>query len=81
MIVTNTGSVYTWGENDFSQLGYNTPKSNNGVYYSVNPRKVDNLSKTFVIDVACGNFHSLALTNDKNVFLWGSNKYNQLGFY
>ena len=26
MVVTNTGAVYTWGENDFSQLGYNTPK-------------------------------------------------------
>lgn len=80
MVVTNTGAVYTWGENDFSQLGYNTPKQGNGVNFSVTPRKVENLSKTFVIDVACGNYHSLALTNDKNVFIWGANKFNQLGF-
>jgi alpha-tubulin suppressor-like RCC1 family protein len=33
-----------------------------------------------VVEVACGDHHSCALTNTKEVFMWGSNKSNQLGF-
>lgn len=80
LIVTNTGSVFSWGENDHSQLGYETSKRNKGTTYECKPRKVESLAKEFIIDVACGEFHSLALSNDKAVFLWGSNKQSQLGF-
>jgi len=27
-----------------------------------------------VIDVACGDYHSCAITNLKDVYAWGSNK-------
>ena len=74
MIVTNTGSVFSWGENEYCQLGYDTQKKNKGVTYDGKPRKIEALSKEFIIDAACGEYHSLALTNEKNVFLWGSNK-------
>lgn len=80
MIVTNTGSVFSWGENEYGQLGYNTPKKSKGVNFDAKPRKIELLAKEFIIDVACGEHHSLVLTNTKNVFLWGSNKYSQLGF-
>ena len=61
-------------------MGYNTPKKNQGVNFDAKPRKIEALSKQFIIDVACGDSHSIALTNDRDVFMWGSNKRNQLGF-
>lgn len=30
--------------------------------------------------MACGNGHSVALTNERSAFLWGANKQCQLGF-
>lgn len=32
------------------------------------------------MDVACGDNHSVALNNQKEVFLWGSNQQAQCGF-
>lgn len=80
LAVTNTGAVFSWGENDHFQLGYATTKKNKGITYEAKPRKVESLAKEFVIDVACGEHHSVALTNDKNALMWGSNKQSQLGF-
>ena len=66
--------MYAWGENEFGQLGFNCTKKAQGVVYEAKPRKVESLSKHFVIDVACGDNHSVVLTNDRNAFVWGSNK-------
>ena len=41
--LTNTGSVYTWGENQYSQLGYSTQEQ----MYSSTPKRVDPL-KSFI---------------------------------
>ena len=72
-MVTNTGTVYAWGENDFGQLGYQTTKKA-GIIFEAKPRMVETLSKKFVIDAACGNNHTVVLTNDRDVHVWGSNK-------
>ena len=61
-------------------MGYATSKKNKTTTFESKPRKVESLAKEFIIDVACGEHHSVALTNDKNAFMWGSNKQNQLGF-
>ena len=81
LAVTNTGSVFAWGENDNMQLGYATPKKNSqGLTFESKPRRLECLAKEFIIDAACGDNQSLVLTNSKQVFLWGSNKHCQLGF-
>jgi E3 ubiquitin-protein ligase HERC4 len=80
IIVTNTGTCYAWGENDFNQLGFQTTKKSQGIIYESKPRKVESISKQFVIDAACGDNHSVVLTNDRDVYVWGSNKQNQCGF-
>lgn len=54
LVVTNTGAVFAWGENDSSQLGYETSKKNKGKNYESKPRKIETLQKEFIIDVACG---------------------------
>ncbi|XP_060707441.1 probable E3 ubiquitin-protein ligase HERC3, partial [Hemiscyllium ocellatum] len=42
-------------------------------------RLLKGLSDRKVVQVACGNNHSLALTKDSQIFAWGQNTYGQLG--
>lgn len=34
-----------------------------------------------IVDVACGEYHSVAVNEWGQVFSWGSNSYGQLGTY
>lgn len=79
---TNTGSVFSWGENDYGQLGYSCRKSSSGHTsnrFEASPRKIDQLNKSFIVDVACGDHHSCVLSNLSDIYVWGSNKEGQLG--
>lgn len=81
IVITNTGSAYSWGENNHGQLGYESAASKGkSAVFEQKPRKIEAFSKEFVIDAACGEHHSLVLTNQKEVYCFGSNKQNQLGF-
>ncbi|KAK2909236.1 hypothetical protein QQF64_000658 [Cirrhinus molitorella] len=42
-------------------------------------RPVDGLVNRQVIQIACGDHHSMALTNDGQLFVWGENSHGQLG--
>ena len=77
IVITNTGSAYSWGENNYGQLGYeSSTKSGKSVIFEQKPRKIEALSKEFIVDAACGEHHSLVLTNQKEVYCFGSNKQN-----
>ncbi|XP_078385990.1 putative E3 ubiquitin-protein ligase HERC4 [Cetorhinus maximus] len=43
------------------------------------PQLLKSLSETNIIQVACGNHHSLALSKGGKLFAWGQNTYGQLG--
>jgi alpha-tubulin suppressor-like RCC1 family protein len=64
MALKSDGTVWTWGDNDYGQLGDN---STNG---SSVPLQVPNL--TNVIVIASGSYHSMALKSDGTVWVWGS---------
>lgn len=65
------GNVWTWGGNNFGQLG-------DGSYYSRSiPSKVEGLSG--FKSVSCGANHVLALKEDGTVWAWGLNMHRQLG--
>jgi len=66
------GSVKTWGENDYGQLG-------NGTYNgSSTPVSVSGLGAT-VTAIAAGDTHTVALLGNGTVKAWGDNYYGQLG--
>ncbi|KAI9483123.1 MAG: regulator of chromosome condensation 1/beta-lactamase-inhibitor protein II [Benjaminiella poitrasii] len=75
------GHVYTWGCNEFSQLGRST--STHIVdemvekQKSLTPTQVPLLND--IISVAAGAFHSLALDRYGQVYSWGLNHYQQCG--
>lgn len=79
LATTNAGTVFSWGENDCGQLGYSTTKQSNGLNYNGRPRRIEALSKIFVIDAACGDEHALILNSQRELYGWGSNKHCQLG--
>lgn len=68
-----TGSVYSYGNNDYNQLGYDTPTSFFGNVCIIS-------GLTNIKDVDCGYEHSLFLDEDKNLYICGSNRFGQAGY-
>jgi alpha-tubulin suppressor-like RCC1 family protein len=79
LVCTNTGSVYGWGSNEYSQLGFEN-KGNKSSYITCPKKIFGSIKKTFIERVAAGEHHSLALSNDNVAHGWGSNAESQLGF-
>jgi len=71
--VAADGSVWTWGDNGFGQLGYPTP----GVVTSPTARQVPGLSG--VKQVGAGASFTVALRSNGEVWTWGRNEHGQLG--
>lgn len=67
--VTTDGSLMTWGDNVSSQLGREA-----GKYSSTPERVMENVESA-----SLGNAHVLALTDDYELYSWGSNRYGQIG--
>ncbi|XP_061538202.1 probable E3 ubiquitin-protein ligase HERC6 isoform X1 [Phycodurus eques] len=70
-----SGGVYSWGAAEDGQLGL-LP---NRVYNTQRASPVQIPMPIPVIQVACGNYYSLALTKGGDVFSWGLNSHGQLG--
>ena len=67
--ITTDGDLYTWGYNDYGQLGDGTTKIKS------TPVKIMN----DVASVSLGGVHSAAITTDGDLYTWGYNDYGQLG--
>lgn len=75
-VLTSDGKVYTWGSNNYGQLGINNFIDN----YA--PIAVDTngyLAAKMVTQIATGYYHSLAIDSDGVIYSWGDNTYGQLG--
>ncbi|KAF1313604.1 Rcc1 domain containing protein, partial [Globisporangium splendens] len=71
------GHVYAWGSNARGQLGFLTHATATTTVEA--PTLVTDLRGTYMSSVACGEYHSLGLSSDGQVFSWGCNKYSKLG--
>ncbi|KAL3357985.1 hypothetical protein AABB24_015222 [Solanum stoloniferum] len=71
------GRVYTFGGNQFGQLGLGTGTD----HTETSPRLVDApiLENKNAKVVSCGARHSAIMTDDSKIYSWGWNKYGQLG--
>ena len=72
--ITTSGEVYAWGDNIYGQLGAGQPGGASDV-----PVQVQLPGNAIAVQVAAGQWHSLALTADGRVFAWGRNNSGQLG--
>jgi hypothetical protein len=71
------GTVYAWGGNGYGQLGIQSDDDHTVPYQVHGPYGEGYL--TGIIEVAAGDYFSLALRDDGTVWAWGSNFVNQLG--
>lgn len=67
------GTVWTFGTNENGELGTGNHINSDEPIQVVFPEG------TTIVQVACGENHSLALDSEGNVWAWGSNKNYQLG--
>ena len=65
------GNVYSWGSNQYGQLGHQRNR------YDSQPALLEMPEK--ITAVAAGTHFSLALTESGNVYAWGWNGFGQLG--
>lgn len=75
LVLTNQGNLFTWGNNDWGQLGDGTQID------QIVPTKLELnfLHQEEIASLAVGFFHMLILTTNGKVYGWGRNQAGQLG--
>ena len=68
--INDKGTVFTWGLGINGQLGHGSILNEDSV------RQVSALTNNVMIDIACGESHSMSLSNTGQVYTWGG---GQLG--
>ena len=71
--ISDKGIVFTWGRGINGQLGHGSILNEDSV------RPVSALTHCFIVDIACGESHSLALSDKNEVYTWGGGQLGQLG--
>jgi alpha-tubulin suppressor-like RCC1 family protein len=74
--LTTNGDLYIVGQNGNGQLGLGATTPSTTTYTLV-PRS--SYGNKTIAEVAHGNAHTLLLTTDHTVYVWGYNQYGQLG--
>lgn len=73
LALDDQGQCFSWGINDYGQLGNGTTS------YCTEPMLVEGLEGIAVSDISAGGWHSLAITDDGEVWVWGRGEYGRLG--
>ncbi|KAI3492305.1 hypothetical protein L1887_43235 [Cichorium endivia] len=69
-LVTRQGEVFTWGEESGGRLGHGFEKD------ITQPRLLESLSVSNIDFVACGEFHTCAVTMSGELYTWGDGTHN-----
>jgi alpha-tubulin suppressor-like RCC1 family protein len=73
LALSENGDVYSFGRGNYGQLGHASEEN------CLIPKLVDTLSGRHVVKIACGDHHSLALTDSNELYTWGYGEMLQLG--
>ncbi|KAG9128903.1 hypothetical protein Leryth_009629 [Lithospermum erythrorhizon] len=72
-VVTKQGEIFSWGEESGGSLGH-------GVDCDVlHPKLIDSLSSMNIELVACGEYHTCAVTLSGDLYTWGDGHFGVLG--
>ncbi|XVF04869.1 hypothetical protein REPUB_Repub05bG0122200 [Reevesia pubescens] len=69
-LVTKQGEVFSWGEESGGRLGHGVDSD------VLHPKLIDALSNTNIELVACGEYHTCAVTLCGDLYTWGDGTYN-----
>ncbi|KAL0701374.1 hypothetical protein Bca4012_057496 [Brassica carinata] len=70
-LVSKQGEVFTWGEESGGRLGHGIGKDVTG-----GPQLIESLAVSSVDFVACGEFHTCAVTMTGEIYTWGDGTHN-----
>ncbi|XP_021378315.1 E3 ubiquitin-protein ligase HERC2-like isoform X2 [Mizuhopecten yessoensis] len=73
LALTRSGGVFAWGKGDNHRLGHGSED------HVRHPKQIEALAGKKVVDIAIGSMHSVALTEDGEVYGWGRNEHGQIG--
>ncbi|WP_161522255.1 RCC1 domain-containing protein [Bifidobacterium xylocopae] len=76
LALDNNGHAYSWGINDFGQLGNNSRDNNP---HPTPARVTDPAPNTTWKTISAGDYHNLAIDNHGHAYSWGDNDHGQLG--
>ncbi|MCT6838689.1 MAG: InlB B-repeat-containing protein, partial [Bifidobacteriales bacterium] len=83
MALDADGNVYTWGYNNYGQLGNGTSTADKDPTYAADPARVPDpkdASKAFkAAQISAGGDHALTIGRDGTLWAWGWNGWGQLG--
>lgn len=80
LALTKDGEVYSWGENDYGQLGNGTSASKAYSAYAIKVKDVTGKGVlTDISDIGTASTVSYALTSSGEVYSWGYNGRGELG--
>jgi len=71
--ITNKGELYTWGSGGNGRLGHGNTRNYD------EPELVKDLKDVPLLHVSLGTHHTLALTETKQIYAWGSGHHGELG--
>uniref|UniRef100_A0ACB8E8Z2 Uncharacterized protein n=1 Tax=Sphaerodactylus townsendi TaxID=933632 RepID=A0ACB8E8Z2_9SAUR len=74
MALSKGGQLFSWGQNDYGQLGLGGKMRPAWV-----PRRVQALDGIPLARIAAGGYHSMAVSLSGSVYSWGKNAFGQLG--
>ena len=73
-VLSARGELFTFGNGKHGQLGHGDDRTD------ATPRRVGGpLRRVRVLGVACGDFHTLCLADDGDVYTWGAGGHGELG--
>ena len=75
LCLTSDSQLFSWGKNDHGQLGIGC--ADNDLLYK--PQLIQSFVDVKIVQVCCGERHSLVLTEEGVVYGWGDNCYGQTG--
>lgn len=76
LALTADGDLYSWGYNNFGQLGLGLTNQHTSAPAHVNYFSLMGIQ---IAEIATGGNHVLLLTKDHKVYSWGYNKYGWIG--
>ena len=72
ILLTKNGSLFSCGSNTFGQLGLGSAMINENGYQKIT-------TITDIINFDCGKLHTVTLTKNNKIYVWGNNLFGQLG--
>ncbi|XP_076248934.1 HECT and RLD domain containing E3 ubiquitin ligase 4 isoform X2 [Calliopsis andreniformis] len=90
LAINEWGQMFSWGSNADGQLGLNskntvecTPRMvktlGSDVKSEIKPKLISSIVAIPIGFIACGGYHSIAISKSGTVFGWGKNTFGQLG--